>query len=107
MASGNKLTFFIIIPVVGKVCFRHDAQHLSPVDGQSAVEQLSPEAKGRAHQQDGKQGFAFIDELPHGLSNRFQQRILVKQVLVGKGGNPQFRKERHCGMMIGSAVGKR
>ena len=41
MTGGNKLAFFIIFTVIGQVCFGYNPQNLSPVNDQSAVEELS------------------------------------------------------------------
>ncbi len=98
VAPGGELPFLVKLAVVGQETLGRDAEHFPPVDHDRAIEQLALEAQRRADEQHRGEVRAGLDELGQGVLDRVEQRILMKQILVGISRNPQLREERDGGV---------
>ena len=115
VATGE-MPRFVELPVIRQVNFRDNAEQLTTVDGQGAVEQRAEMAQRRADQQQRHQVRGFGDDRHDGRFHRVQQRSLLQQVTDGIAGQSQLGKHRHGNSLIvacprhvqyGACVGRR
>ena len=106
VAPGGELPFLVELAVIRQETLGHDAEHLPPVDDDRAVKELALEAQRRADEEHGGEVRAGFDELGQGVLRRVEQGVLMEQILVGIGGDPQFREERDGSVGFGGAAGE-
>jgi hypothetical protein len=100
------LARLVELPVVREIALRHDAQHSPAIDHHRAVEQLSLEPERRPHQQDRREAPALLDQPCQRGLDAAEQRVLLVQVLVAVGRDPELREQRHGRAQIRCAAGK-
>ena len=90
ISAGGELALLVELTIIGQIGFRHEAQDTASVDHHAAVEQLPIESQRRANNEYRRQIFAFFNQTPDGRFAGFEQRVLMKEILIGISRNPQL-----------------
>ena len=101
VAAGDELPLLVILPIIRQVGLGHQPQDPPAINHHRAVEQLLFERHRRADHQHRPQRRARLDQLPDRLPARVQQRVLVEQIIIGVGRNPQLREQGHRHVCFG------
>jgi hypothetical protein len=93
-AARGELALFVELPVVRQVGLRNKTKHAAAVDYYAAVEELSVEPQRGTGDEDGNKGPTLGNEVGDGSRRSVEEGVLVKEVFVGVGGNPQLWEKR-------------
>ena len=102
VAARGELPLLIVLAVVGQIRLGRQPQHAAAVDHHRAIEQLCLEPQRRADHQHRRQALARFDQARDRGLARVQQRVLMEQILIGIGGETQFREQRYGDINLGS-----
>ncbi len=99
LLRGGELAALIEFPVVGQIGLDGDAEDPAPVDGDAAVEEAVFHLQGGADDDHRPEPPGGGDYFPQPVPDGQQQGLLMEEVLVGIGRDPQLREEGEDGVI--------
>jgi hypothetical protein len=104
--SGTELATLVELTVVGKIGLDGYPDDPSPVQDDPAIEETGIDLKRGAYDEDQVEGGRLASDLFDSTEDTTEKRLLVEEVIVGIGGEAQFRKEGKHGMTRRSLPGE-
>ena len=95
VSRRGKLALLVELPVVREVGLRDQPEQPPLVEHDGAIEELAAKPQGCANQENRAQRAARLAQSGEGLLGRPEQRLLVEEVVVAVGREPQFWEEGH------------
>jgi len=99
LLGGGELTALVEFPVVGQIGLDGNAEDPAPADDNAAVEEPIVHLERGPDDDDRPEPPGGGDYLPQGLPDCQQQGLLMEEVLVGIGRDPQLREEGEDGVI--------
>jgi len=100
LASGCELALFVEFTVVRQVRLGNDPQNPTSIDRDAAVEELALESEWGPDQEDGRERTACIANERERSLDGVEDRVLMKEVVAGVGGKPEFGEKRYSGALF-------
>ncbi len=94
LASGAEMTLLVELAVVRQVALRDDAEHLPAVQHRGDVEQLVMNLQRKPHDQHRRQCRRRRAHVIQRVQRRFDQRLLVEEILVAVADQAQLGEHR-------------
>ncbi len=91
--SGSKPAFLVELTVVGQVCLRHNAEHMTFLNDDGTVEQQISHRHGCTDDGNDVELVGELKKFHHRHLGSVEQHMLPEEILTGIAGEAQLRKD--------------
>ena len=106
LCRGCEVPLLVKLTVVGQVALRHRAQHAATLQHERAVEHAIVGAHRQPDHQQGRQVAGGVCQRRQRGHGGVEQGVLLEQVLVGVGRDPELGKEGEHGALVAGLPGE-